>query len=254
MIRIGTSGWTYGDWRVRFYPKGVARPSWLSFYSRRFETVELNATTYRLPTFKQIEKWSAQVPSNFLFTAKLSRLITHRKTLSPNLDLFIANYFERIACFPKQKLAQLLCQFPSYLERDDRHLEAFLTNLPHMYRYAVEFRHPSWFAPETFATLRRHNMAFCIHDYPGVTTDDIVTSPDLAYVRFHGYKSLYAGSYPDRELASLRDRILRLNELARDVFVYFNNDTAAAAVTDAMTLSKILGCDLRRWPPDERGG
>lgn len=241
MIYVGTSGWVYGDWRGRFYPKGLPQRRWLEYYAQRFNTVELNATTYRLPKEHQIRAWCETVPPGFLYTVKLSRLITHRKTLPARVDEFIENYMQRINCFESGKVAQLLVQFPPYLTRDDVHLEAFLDKLPPDHRYVVEFREKSWMAPEVLAILRRRNMAFCIHDYPGFRTGDIVTSPDLAYVRLHGYEGLYVGNYPKKSLQHWARRIRGLQERAQDVFVYFNNDTLAAAPHDAHQLRQMFG-------------
>ncbi|MFN2527467.1 MAG: DUF72 domain-containing protein [Candidatus Baltobacteraceae bacterium] len=240
MIRVGTSGWVYGDWRKQFYPEGLAQSKWLSYYTQHFDTVELNATTYRLPKTEQVAKWCETVPNGFLFTVKLSRLITHRKTLPPRVDEFIFNYMERIRCFQSEKLAQLLCQFPPYLERDDDRLEHFLEKLPAAFRYVVEFRNQSWLVPEVYEILRRHNMAYCIHDYPGMNVEDVVTSEQLGYVRFHGYTRLYAGSYPKPVLREWARRIKALAAQVPDVFVYFNNDTRAAAIKDAKVLRALL--------------
>lgn len=240
MIRVGTSGWVYADWRGRFYPKGVAQRRWLQYYSERFDTVELNATTYRLPTQAQVSVWCETVPPGFLYTVKLSRLITHRRSLPPRVDEFIANYMERADCFHPEKVAQLLVQFPPYLARDDAHLQAFLDKLPSKFRYVVEFRHPSWYDPRVEALLRERNVAFCIHDYPELSTRDVVTSPDLAYVRLHGFTGLYVGSYPKPVLQGWAERIVALQERARDVFVYFNNDVRAAAAKDAATFREMV--------------
>ena len=241
MIRIGTSGWVYGDWRRRFYPEGVAQRRWLEFYAEKFETVELNATTYRLPSPAQASAWCAKVPADFRFTVKLSRLITHRRDLPPRVDEFITNYFARTACFERPKVAQILIQFPPYLKRDDARLTAFLKKLPPDYRYVVEFRERSWFAPAVAELLASLQVAFCIHDYPGMRVPRWVTRDDLAYLRFHGYTALYAGSYPRRTLKRWASQIRELEGAARDVYVYFNNDTVAAAPHDATVLKALLG-------------
>jgi uncharacterized protein YecE (DUF72 family) len=240
LIRIGTSGWVYGDWRGRFYPKGVAQSRWLSYYAEHFDTVELNATTYRLPKPEQVRRWCEAVPAHFTYTVKLSRLITHRKNLPARVDEFIENYMHRAACFDAGKVAQILVQFPPFLQRDDAHLCSFLDKLPTDHRYVVEFRNASWLAPEVEAILQRRSMAFCVHDYPGFRTPDIVTSADLAYVRLHGYTGLYKGNYPRKSLQYWARRIRGLAERARDVFVYFNNDTLAAAPHDARVLKEMI--------------
>jgi uncharacterized protein YecE (DUF72 family) len=239
-IAIGTSGWVYRDWRGRFYPQDVPQKRWLSYYASIFATVELNATTYRLPTTAQIEKWCESVPEAFRYTVKLSRLITHRRGLPARVDEFIANYFERTACFEPNRLAQVLVQFPPYLKRDDRHLEAFLDKLPPHYRYVVEFRDAGWFAEPVRRILAARNVAFCIHDYPKMDVPHWITRNDLAYVRFHGASGLYFGSYSDAALRRWAQTLRQLAEGARDVYVYFNNDVAAAAPHDALRLRALL--------------
>jgi uncharacterized protein YecE (DUF72 family) len=213
---------------------------WLEYYAGHFDTVELNATTYRLPKEHQVRAWCEIVPAAFVYTVKLSRLITHRKTLPKRVDDFIENYMHRVACFEEGKVAQLLVQFPPYLERDDAHLEAFLDKLPDHHRYVVEFRHKSWMAQPIFDMLKERQIAFCIHDYPDFHTGDIVTSDGLAYVRLHGYEGLYVGNYPRRSLLHWARRIRKLSGQARDVFVYFNNDVRAAAPHDAAMLKDLV--------------
>jgi uncharacterized protein YecE (DUF72 family) len=247
VIRIGTSGWVYGDWRKRFYPDGLPQRSWLAYYAERFDTVELNATTYRLPTPRQVRAWCDTVPPDFRYTVKLSRLITHRKTAGDRLDTFIANYFERAACFVPEKLAQILVQFPPFLERDDARLESFLARLPPTHRYVVEFRNASWFAPPIRALLERLGVAFCIHDYPGLRVPEWITSESLAYVRFHGATALYAGSYSSRTLQQWAKRLRAYAREASDVYAYFNNDTLAAAPHDALALLGRL--DFKKREP-----
>lgn len=240
MIRIGTSGWVYGSWRERFYPKGLTQRKWLRYYAGHFDTVELNATTYRLPKPEQVRIWCETVREDFRYTVKLSRLITHRRDLPPRVDEFIENYFARAACFKRDMVAQILVQFPPYLERDDAHLAAFLDKLPYEYRYVVEFRNPTWFDPAVHDLLERRNIGFCIHDYPQLDVPYWVTSTTVAYLRLHGYAGLYVGSYPKRALRRWAERIGALASAARDVYVYFNNDTDAAAPHDAMVLREVL--------------
>jgi len=238
-IRIGTSGWAYRDWRGRFYPQDLAPRGWLAYYATLFDTVELNATTYRLPKQEQVRTWCDTVPAGFLYTVKLGRLITHRRSLPGRVDEFVRNYFERAACFVPDKLAQILVQFPPSLERDDRHLETFLDKLPIEYRYVVEFRHPSWFVPAVRELLARRDAAFCIHDYPGLEVPHWITSY-AAYVRFHGYTRLYAGSYPRRVLTRWAKKLRELEAQTAATYVYFNNDTLAAAPRDALVLKELL--------------
>ncbi|HEV7180739.1 MAG TPA: DUF72 domain-containing protein [Candidatus Baltobacteraceae bacterium] len=244
MIYVGTSGWVYGDWRRRFYPEGLAQRNWLQFYAQRFSTVELNATTYRLPSPEQVARWCEGVPRGFRYTVKLSRLITHRRAMPPRLDEFIENYMARAACFEPEKLAQILVQFPPYLERDDARLRSFLDKLPDRYRYVVEFRNASWFTPDVASILRERGLGFCIHDYPKLRVPKWITSPNLAYVRLHGYSGLYVGSYPRRSLQHWARELHKLSATVEDVYVYFNNDVEAAAPHDAIALKGLLQTPL----------
>ncbi len=223
-----------------FLSKGDPQRRWLEYYASMFDTVELNATTYRLPKEHQIANWCTSVPPGFLYTIRLSRLITHRTSLPPRVDEFVENYMQRIACFPRNKVAQILVQFPPYLERDEAHLSAFLDKLPPHHRYVVEFRNRSWYVPEVESILRERNIALCLHDYPGLSGQDAVTSRDLAYIRLHGYEGLYVGSYPRTALLRWAKRVRALSEQAHDVFLYFNNDTDAAAPHDALKLLEML--------------
>jgi len=247
MIRIGTSGWVYGGWRGPFYPRTLPQRQWLQYYVEHFDTVELNATTYRLPTPAQVDTWSQAVPANFRYTVKLSRLITHRKEWPERVDRYIENYFDRMRGFDRRKLAQILVQFPPSLKRDDDRLDSLLSKLPRDFRYVVEFRNASWMDEHVRDLLASHRVAFCIHDYPGLTVPSWVTSGQLAYVRLHGHTGLYEGSYPRRELTAWNEAILALAERAQDVYVYFNNDTDAAAPHDALILRQITALSKGRY-------
>lgn len=185
--------------------------------------------------------WCESVPANFCYTVKLSRLITHRRDLPERLGFFIENFFARAACFTPSKLAQILVQFPPYLQRDDDRLVRFLDKLPPEYRYVVEFRNASWFSEAVRELLRLRGVAFCIHDYPGLQVPEWITSDELAYVRFHGAKALYAGSYSRRRLTAWAGRLTEYARSARQVYAYFNNDVAAAAPHDVLVLRRLLG-------------
>lgn len=235
-MHVGTSGWAYADWRRNFYPKGLGHRNWLAHYAQHFSTVELNATTYRLPRADAIARWLAAVPDDFRFAVKLSRLITHRRNLGEP-KRFIDNYFASVVAL-KPKIAMILAQFPPYLERDDERLRSFLELLPADYRYVAEFRHRSWYCEETYETLRRHRVALCIHDMRGSKTPDALTA-DFAYVRLHGPVDAYSGSYSERRLRTWRDRISAFSGVS-DVWIYFNNDREANAIRNATTLRTLL--------------
>ncbi len=235
-LRIGTSGWTYRDWRGRFYPPACPQREWLAYYSGRFSTVELNVTTYRLPKPNDVVRWSA-VPANFVYTVKLSRLITHRKNPGEPLR-YVEKYMQAIAPL-EPHIANLLAQFPPTFARDDRALSHFLERLPVRYRYVVEFRHPSWYDDAVYARLRERNISLCLHDLAGSATPHVVTGSVL-YIRLHGPVRAYAGSYRRARLESWAATIRGLLPYVDAGFVYFNNDERGFAPRNAALLQRIL--------------
>ena len=233
---IGTSGWTYADWRGRFYPLRLPQRDWLAYYAERFSTVELNVTTYRLPKERDLLRWAA-VPAGFRYTVKLSRLITHRRAPGTP-QRFVDNFFAAVAPLDA-KIANVLVQLPPYLERDDAALTQLLAALPPHHRYVVEFRHPSWYAHAVYRVLRARGISLCVHDLAGSVAPHVVTGPVL-YVRLHGPVRAYAGSYRRARLAAWAQAIRTLSADVDETYVYFNNDERAFAPRNAVTLRTLL--------------
>lgn len=245
-IFVGTSGWTYKDWRGPFYPPDLPQRGWLAYYAERFSTVELNVTTYRLPKEHDLQRW-LDVPADFRYTVKLSRLITHRRRPG-DTPAFIANYFAALAPLAP-RVANVLAQLPPYLERDDAVLHAFLTALPAGYRYVIEFRHPSWYAADVYALLRRQGVSLCLHDLAGSVAPHVVTGP-VAYVRLHGPVRAYQGSYRRARLERWRAAIESMRTDVTETYVYFNNDQRGYAPRNALSLIALLETETER----QRGG
>jgi uncharacterized protein YecE (DUF72 family) len=243
-IFIGTSGWTYRDWRGRFYPAKLPQRHWLAYYAERFPSVELNVTTYRLPREADLERWSG-VPPGFVYTVKLSRLITHRKRPGEPRE-FVDNYMRAIAPLAP-RIANVLAQFPPFFARDDDALRAFLGTLPPDHRYVVEFRHPSWYDEAVYALLRERGISLCVHDLRGSATPLVLTGPVL-YIRLHGPVRAYAGSYSRARLETWARTIRELAPQVDATFVYFNNDQNAYAPRNALTLMDLLGISSSRGP------
>src|SRR5918911_3263659 len=150
-LRIGTSGWHYGAWRGPFYPPEARTQDFLDFYVRRFDSVEINASFYRLPTAEAVAAWRDAVPANVVFAWKASRFITHFKKLK-DVRNSLALVFGRMAGL-EPKSGPVLFQLPPQLRLDPDRLAAFLDELPAGGRYAVEFRHPGWYESEIFDLL-----------------------------------------------------------------------------------------------------
>jgi uncharacterized protein YecE (DUF72 family) len=236
-IRIGTSGWHYDHWRGPFYPEKLPASEMLQFYTRHFDTVELNNTFYRLPPETGLDTWRESVPKGFCFAAKGSRFLTHMKKLK-DPEPGIANFFQRIDRLAA-RLGPIVFQLPPQWEVNAQRLEAFLDALPPRHRYAFELRNPTWHTPEIYRLLRRHNAAFCIFEIAGFRSKCELTA-SFTYVRLHGPGGAYQGSYPAQTLRKWARQIRDWQKDLRAVYVYFDNDQAAYAVENARELNRLV--------------
>jgi uncharacterized protein YecE (DUF72 family) len=237
-VRIGCSGWNYPDWRGRVYPRGCPPSRWLEHYATLFDTVEVNATFYRLPSRDAVARWVEQTPPGFVFAVKASRYLTHMKRLT-DMERGVQRFYERIeplATTPR--LGPVLWQLPERFRRDDERLASALERLPPG-RHAFEFRHPSWFAPDVMALLRDHRVALAIGDDPRRPFQTFDLTADFTYIRFHHGHRGRQGNYSERELEEWADRLQRARRRV-DVFAYFNNDWDAFAVRNARWLQRRL--------------
>jgi len=234
MIRVGTSGWQYRDWRSRFYPEGLPQRRWLEHYATRFTTVEVNASFYHLPTADTFSHWREATPPGFVVAPKMSRFVTHIRRLR-DCEEPVATFLER-ARHLRGKLGPVLVQLPPTLRADAPLLEDFVSLLPRETRWAIEFRHASWLSDEVLRILDERGVAFVLADRPGARVPDVVTG-GWSYLRFHQGTREGPG-YRREKLVRWADRVMRFPP--GDVFAYFNNDTGAAAPRDAEILSGIL--------------
>jgi len=237
-IHIGTSGWHYKHWRGPFYPEKLPATKWLDYYTRHFDTVELNNTFYRLPLESGLDIWRESTPKGFCFAAKGSRFLTHMKKLK-DPEAGVGKFFERVDRLGK-KLGPIVFQLPPWWEVNAERLEGFLDALPPRHRYAFELRNPTWHTPEIYRILRRHNAAFCIFEIAGFHSPCEVTA-NWTYIRLHGPGGAYQGSYPEATLQRWAERIGAWRTELRAVYIYFDNDQAAYAVENALELKRLVG-------------
>lgn len=237
MLWIGTSGWQYDDWRGRFYPDDLPHGRWLAHYAAAFRTVELNNSFYRLPGADNFAAWNHDTPDDFVFAVKASRFLSHMKRLVDPEEP-VARLLDR-ARHLGDKLGPVLLQLPATLARAPERLAHFLAVWPARPRLAIEFRHPSWFTRDTFAALRRHDVALCLTDVDGRPQGPLERTTDWGYVRLHRGTAAPRPCYGDTALSSWLARISRLYADRRDVFVYFNNDPRACAVANAARLGGL---------------
>lgn len=235
---IGTSGYVYRHWRKGvFYPPGLRQRDELTYYSGVFRTVELNSPFYRVPTPETFARWRDTTQDDFLFAVKLSRGITHFRRLH-DVSEPLGDFLDRAGVLGT-KLGPLLAQLPPDFKRDTDRLEEFLATLPSRLRWVVEFRHTSWQSPEVYAILARYGVALCV-PIGGMLEADLVTTAPFTYLRIH--QGPDGRGYMGRDgLRPWAARIRALTRAGKDVYVYFNNDTAGHAVRDAILLRDMLG-------------
>jgi uncharacterized protein YecE (DUF72 family) len=246
-ISIGTSGWTYDAWRGPFYPDATPKSQWLGNYASVFSSTEINGAFYRTPSLEAVRRWRDQTPPGFRFAWKASKFMTHWKRLTEKCENSIALMETRLVAL-EPKVAAVLFQLPPQFSKNCERLRGFLPMLSPRRRYAFEFRHVSWYDDEVLELLRRHNVALCISDHAHAPAPWQVTA-DHIYIRGHGPKGQYAGSYPARTLRNWADFIAAQRRHGRDVLVYFDNDQKAAAPKDAVRLMRMIGREAAASPP-----
>ncbi|MEA2168971.1 MAG: hypothetical protein QOF76_2271 [Solirubrobacteraceae bacterium] len=210
---------------------------WLEHYATVFDTVEVNATFYRLQKASAVARWVEQTPDGFAFAIKASRYLTHMKRLT-DLGQGVARLYEPLQpLIDAGRLAVTLWQLPESFRRDDERLAAALDAMPPG-RHAVEVRHASWFEPDVYALLRERNVALVAAHRKGLELPLDVVTADFAFLRFHHGQRGRRGNYSATELDEWAVRIRELQAAQLDVFAYFNNDWEAFAPANARELSR----------------
>jgi uncharacterized protein YecE (DUF72 family) len=198
---VGTSGWSYKEWKGSFYPAKFPAKGMLGYYAERFRAVEVNNSFYRIPTERVLAGWAEQVPDQFRFVMKASRRITHNRRLRD--DDGSLGYFLRAVNPLGARLGPTLFQLPPTFELDIPRLTGFLHRLPKRWPSALEFRHPSWFVDEIYELLRSR-------DIPLVTVDEDQEDgggTPLTRTASWGYLRLRRRNYSTADLTSWADRV-----------------------------------------------
>jgi uncharacterized protein YecE (DUF72 family) len=259
-LRVGPAGWSYSDWSGIVYPK--KRPKGFheaTYLAEFFDTIEIN-TSFYAPLKPEIAKqWVERVAANrnFLFTAKLWQGFTHDTGATKDDEKLVRVGFDPLQ--KAEKLGAVLLQFPFSFHRDEettRYLVQLLKRFAD-FPLVVEVRHASWNVPDTFALLTEHQVGFCNIDQPligrsmGATQE--ATSP-VGYVRLHGRRydtwfsddeelpahERYNYLYSPDELQPWAERVKKLEEAARKVYVITNNHYEGKAVVNALELISAL--------------
>lgn len=238
MVHVGTSGWSYDGWRGVFFPEGLPKRKWLSWYAGRFGTTEINGSFYRTPPLGAVSAWREQTPDDFVFAWKASRFITHWKRLSPRTADSLALMETRLATLGP-KAGPVLFQLPARFGVDHERLQTFLDLLRPGRPYVLEVRDASWFDDAVYALLRQYDVALCLSDHRDARTPWEITARHV-YVRGHGPQGDYRDRYPETTLREWADHIRTWQQQMRTVYVYFDNDQKSAAPHDAQRLKEIL--------------
>ena len=257
-LYVGTSGYSYAEWvDAGFYPSGTKSGKMLQRYARRFLITELNYTWYQMPKAEAIERQCQKVPQGFFFAAKLTRTLTHEIDQQHWRDQ-AALYREGIVPLVQagQLVAVLIQLPPSFLRTtSNRKYLAVLLDKLHGLPLAIEFRHRSWASDRVFSELERRQVTLVGVDTPDLPNLfpvlDVVTNPDLFYVRFHGRnaKGWRSGnmqfqfnySYSDDELCAwIENKIEPMSRRARKGVIFFNNHVRAQAPENAQRIATLL--------------
>lgn len=225
-VRIGISGWTYGGWRGRFYPKGLPHKRELAYAAEHFRSVEVNGTFYGLQRPESFGRWREETPEDFVFAIKGSRYITHMRRLN-EIEAPLANFMASGVLRLGPKLGPILWQFPPRMKFDEGRFRSFLDLLPRdtkeavalasrhdsrldnrswlecdadqPVRHAFEIRHDSFRDPKFIELLREYQAALVCADTVDWPLLMDLTS-DFVYCRLHGSEELYVSGYDDEDL------------------------------------------------------
>lgn len=240
---LGTSGWSYDEWVGVFYPSKETNK--LSYYSSVFGTAEIDSTFYSYPSKGLVFGLVRYTRPDFVFSAKLPKLITHEKRLDAGagVEEDVQRFLELMKPLALEgKLGPVLMQLPPFLKKDLNLLRSFFRVLPTDTRFAIEFRHPSWWGEETWRLLEEFEVANTIVDEPLLPPDAVVTA-DFAYLRWHGRgtRPWYNYLYTPQELEAWVPKLREIESKTKVAYGYFNNHFHGYAVENCLAVLGMLG-------------
>ena len=256
-LQIGTSGYSFDDWRGMFYPEKLNRNRWLNYYARFFSCVEINATYYRTPPSSTFASMMERTPDDFEFWVKVPGLATHS---NDDFTEAMAQFLEAVKPLKKSgKLKGFLAQFPQSFRRNEKNLQrvAELHDAVKGNTLAVEFRRAEWTVEEMFEFLKNREIVYVAVDLPSLPDlpgTDVRSTARISYVRLHGRNSRtwynpklgdrYDYEYTVDELREWLPRIRHLDERCSTTYLFFNNCHAGQAVKNARMLRQLLELEL----------
>jgi len=259
-IRIGCQGWNYDDWTTPagsetvFYPRNTKPADMLRFYSKIFDTVEVDSTFYAIPPSNNIDRWYERTPKEFRFALKLPQEITHELALKSESFPILEEFSARVKHLG-EKLAAVLIQMPPQFEGNRQNalaLRNFLSRLPKDIRFAIEFRSRSWMIDWTMNELKKNNVAFAFVEgswIPRASMFDAMKKPtaDFSYVRFMGMRDLTEFAkvqrHQDANLLLWKPEIEKLT--SSEILIYFSNFYEGHAPASAKTFLEMFEMDTK---------
>jgi len=254
MMYLGTSGFSYNDWVGNFYPAGMPKGEWLTYYAREFNTCEVNSSFYALPKPSNLKAMEKKTGEGFLFCFKANQEMTHQR--DDNTAIFEAFCQVLEPIITAGKLGCILAQFPysfDFNRRNWDYLSLFTERLGEL-PVVIEFRNARWLRGEVFDWLRHHELGFCCVDeppLPNLLPPLAEATSKIGYVRFHGRNSAkwwqheqayerYDYSYTPQELSEWLPKIHKLDSVAEKTFVFANNHWRGQAVSTIRQLRLML--------------
>jgi uncharacterized protein YecE (DUF72 family) len=254
---LGTIGFSYKDWVGEFYPIDTSQRDYLPFYSKVFNSVEIDTTFHAIPKFSIVQSWFSITPDGFKFCLKTPRIITHERGLKASEGL-MTEFLESIEPL-RYKTGPILIQLPPrYSQEHLSDMELFLAYLPDSYQYAIEFRHPSWYNDITTQLLSKYQVCWVAIDFPSLPKQLILTT-DFIYLRWIGRNGMYQRHSFERvekthELETWFDLIKTNQSDIKHIYGFFNNDYTGFAAGTCRRFLQITGMkkDDQQFPYQER--
>jgi uncharacterized protein YecE (DUF72 family) len=228
-LRVGTSGYSYKEWKGNFYPKKLPDREMLGFYAKQFSTVEINYSFYRMPSESTLLNMAKNVPEGFRFALKANQKITHIQRLR-GCESTLKRFLEVASVlYDGDHLGPILVQLPPNFKFDRPLLEDFLALRPPAFLFAFEVRHASWYTEETYDVLRKHETALCLSETDKQTPPDVLTA-GFTYAR------LRLENYTPKQITAWKKRFDTWLGQGLDVYAYFKHEDAGKAPAYARQL------------------
>ena len=253
IIKLGTSGYSFQDWKGNFYPEKIEKGKMLDYYAQHFDTVEINSTYYTIPHSKVFYYLSQKTGDDFEFIVKVHKQVTHEYDESFGSMEKLKEAIKPI--IESGKFKGFLAQFPWSFKLSKDNVE-YLKRLKESsgdYTICVEFRNINWNREGTYDFLREQSIGYCCVDEPqlrGLLPPQAITTSDISYVRFHGRNTTtwwdtskgdrYDYLYTKEELSDWLERIREMRKNTSKTYLFFNNCHAGHAVKNAKMMAELL--------------